>query len=154
MGKREDIGSWLDGPPRAGGSGPYPGADLGLPQHGPGSIAPMGRRVVALVIDGLLSQVVAMGLLGYVQGAGGLGTFKPLLVVFVLNVLMVGTGGYTVGHRLLGLRVERCPAGYAGMGRSLVRAALLCLGIPPLIMNSDGRGLHDRLAGTVIVRSR
>lgn len=154
MGKREDIGSWLEGPPRSAAAGAYPGADLGLPEHGPGAVAPMGRRVAALIIDGLLSQVIAIGLLGYAYGAGGAGTFKPLLVVFVLNVLMVATGGYTVGHRLLGLRVQRCPTGYAGPRRALIRAVLLCLGIPPLIMDRDGRGLHDRLAGTVIVRSR
>lgn len=154
MGKREDIGSWLEGPPRPAGAGAYPGADLGLPEEGPGSMAPMGRRLAALVIDGMICQVIAMGLLGYQQGVGGIGTFKPLLVVFIMNVFMVGTGGYTIGHRLMGLRVDRCPRGYAGFGRGLIRSALLCLGIPPLIVGGDGRGLHDRLAGTVIVRSR
>lgn len=151
---REDIGSWLQGPPRPRNAPTYPGEGLGLPEEGPGSMAPTGRRVVALFIDGLIAQVIAMGLLGYVQGAGGLGTFKPLLVVLLMNVLMVGTGGYTIGHRLLGLRVDRCPSGYAGPGRGLVRSVLLCLALPPLIVDRQGRGLHDRLAGTVIVRSR
>ena len=126
---------------------------MGLPQQGPGSLAPMGRRVVALFIDGIMSQIIAMGLLGYVQGEGGLGVFKPLLVVFVINALMVGTAGWTVGHRIMGLRVDRCPRGYAGMVRGLIRSVLLCLGIPPLIMDSDQRGIHDKLAGTVIVRA-
>ena len=151
---REDIGSWLQGPPRPQNAPRYPGEGLGLPEQGPGSMAPTGRRVVALFIDGVIAQVIAMGLLGYVQGAGGLGTFKPLLVVLLMNVLMVGTGGYTIGHRLLGLRVDRCPSGYAGLGRGLVRSVLLCLALPPLIVDRQGRGLHDRLAGTVIVRSR
>ena len=81
MVNREDIGSWLEGPPRES-RGAYPGERLGLPENGPGSIAPMWRRVVALFIDGIMSQLIAMGLLGYVQGEGGLGVFKPLLVVF------------------------------------------------------------------------
>ena len=117
-------------------------------------MAPMGRRVVALFVDGVLAQVIAMGLLGYVQGEGGLGTLKPLLVVLLMNVFMVGTGGYTIGHRLLGLRVDRCPSGYAGLGRAAARSILLCLALPPLIVDREGRGLHDRLAGTVITRSR
>ena len=50
--------------------------------------------------------------------------------------------------------MQFCPVGYVGPRRSLIRAVLLCLGIPPLIVDRDGRGLHDRLAGTVIVRSR
>lgn len=117
-------------------------------------MAPLGRRIAALFLDGIVAQIIAMGLLGYVQGAGGPGTFKPLLVVLVMNMLMVGTGGYTIGHRLLGLRVDACPSGYAGFLRALVRSVLLCLAVPPLIVDRDGRGLHDRLAGTVIVRNR
>ncbi len=117
-------------------------------------MAPLGRRAVALFLDGLIAQVIAMGLLGYVQGVGGVGSFKPLAVIFVMNVVMVGTGGFTVGHRLLGLRVERCPRGYAGPVRGLIRSTLLCLAIPPLIVDREGRGLHDRVAGTVILRAR
>lgn len=148
---RKDLGSWLEGPPRDTSIG-YVGERIGLPPSGPGSRAPTGRRLLALFVDGLLCQLVAMAVLGYEQGQGGLGTFKPLLVVFLLNVAMVGTWGSTIGHRLLGLRVERCPRGYAGFGRGLVRSLLLCLAIPPVVVDRDGRGLHDRLAGTVIVR--
>jgi hypothetical protein len=32
------------------------------------------------------------------------------------------------------------------------RTALLCIAIPALIWDRDGRGLHDRLARTVEVR--
>lgn len=148
---RKDLGSWLEGPPRDD-SFAYPGERLGLPPDGPGSRAPTGRRIAALFVDGFLSQLIAMAVLGYEQGEGGIGVFTPLLVVFVLNVAMVGTWGSTVGHRLFGLRVERCPRGYAGFVRGLVRSLLLCLAIPPVVVDRDGRGLHDRLAGTVIVR--
>jgi hypothetical protein len=33
-----------------------------------------------------------------------------------------------------------------------VRTALLCLFFPALFSDSDGRGMHDRAAGTAIVR--
>jgi len=36
--------------------------------------------------------------------------------------------------------------------RALVRGLLLCLAVPPLIVGQDGRGLHDRAAGTRVVR--
>lgn len=148
---RRDIGSWLEGPPRP--EAAHPGELIGLPEEGPGSLAPFGRRVVALFIDGALAQLIARGLLGFELGVGGFDAFKPLLVVFVINALMVGTGGWTIGHRLLGLRVEQCPRGWAGPWRGLLRSVLLCLAVPPLIIGRDGRGLHDRLAGTVIVRA-
>lgn len=152
MFERSDFASWLEGPPRDPNIG-HRGQRLGLPEYGPGSLAPTGRRLGALVVDGLLSQLIAMGVLGYQQGQGGIGTFKPLLVVFVVNAVLVGTSGTTIGHRLFRLRVERCPQGWAGPVRALVRSVLLCLAVPPMIVDRDGRGLHDRLAGTIIVRT-
>jgi hypothetical protein len=34
----------------------------------------------------------------------------------------------------------------------VVRTVLLCLAIPALIWDADLRGLHDRAAGTMLVR--
>ncbi len=39
----------------------YPGQHLGLPERGPGSVSSMPRRLLALVIDWLLSMVIAYG---------------------------------------------------------------------------------------------
>jgi uncharacterized RDD family membrane protein YckC len=39
-----------------------------------------------------------------------------------------------------------------GFARGAVRTALLCLVIPAVVWDADGRGLHDKAAGTVIVR--
>jgi hypothetical protein len=36
----------------------------------------------------------------------------------------------------------------------LVRTALLCLVIPAIVVDRDGRGLHDRAAASVVVRTR
>lgn len=36
--------------------------------------------------------------------------------------------------------------------RTLLRTVLLFLALPALIWDRDGRGLHDRVAGTVEVR--
>src|SRR5690348_16486936 len=40
----------------------YPGQGLGLPERGPGSVASMPRRILALFIDWLLSMLIAYGL--------------------------------------------------------------------------------------------
>jgi hypothetical protein len=87
------------------------------------------------------------------------------LGVFAIeNLVLVGTLGTTVGHRLLGLRVVRVASGVTeptgpaelaaqpGLLAGAVRAVLLCLVIPAVVWDADGRGMHDRLAGTVIVR--
>jgi uncharacterized RDD family membrane protein YckC len=43
-------------------------------------------------------------------------------------------------------------SGWIGIWRPIVRTLLLALLVPALIADRDGRGLHDRLAGTVLVR--
>ncbi|MEV6169716.1 RDD family protein [Streptomyces sp. NPDC051954] len=155
MDKRQAIGSWLSGPRAAmedaGADFGYRGEQLGLPEDGPGSIARPGRRLGALAVDWALCLLIAYGLItdGYRQATGN----WALLIFFVLSVLTVGTIGFTPGKRLFGLRVVHLDTGTVNPLRTLLRTALLCVAIPALIWDRDGRGLHDRLAHTVEVRS-
>ncbi|MFB8775285.1 RDD family protein [Streptomyces broussonetiae] len=154
MDKRRAIGSWLSGPRAAleqeGADFGYRGQQLGLPESGPGSLAGPGRRLAALAVDWGLCLLIAYGLItdGYRQATGN----WALLIFFVLSVLTVGTIGCTPGKRLLGLRVVVLETGTVSPTRALMRSALLCLAIPALVWDRDGRGFHDRLARTVEVR--
>ncbi|MEU9557569.1 RDD family protein [Streptomyces fumanus] len=154
MDKRQAIGSWLSGPRAAmedaGADFGYRGKDLGLPEEGPGSIAGPGRRLGALAVDWALCLLIAYGLI--TDGYGQATSNWALLIFFVLSVLTVGTVGFTPGKRLLGLRVVELGTGRVSPPRALLRSALLCLAVPALIWDRDGRGLHDRLARTVEVR--
>jgi uncharacterized RDD family membrane protein YckC len=151
---REAFGSWLSGPraalENAGADLGYRGEQLGLPERGPGSIARPGRRIGALAVDWGLCLLIAYGLItdGYNQATGN----WALLIFFVLSVLTVGTVGCTPGKRIFGLRVLALDTGTINPLRVLLRTVLLCLAIPPLVWDRDGRGLHDRLARTVEVR--
>ncbi|MBO0827131.1 MAG: RDD family protein [Streptosporangiales bacterium] len=144
---RRWLGSWLAGPSSAedGAPGKYPGERLGLPQEGPGSIAGLGRRLGGLLIDWLICSVIGLGLLRSVP-------FAALLVFAVENVLLVGTAGFTIGHRIVGIRVSRVDGSHAGFGWAAVRTVFLCVFIPALFMDRDLRGMHDRAADTVPVR--
>ncbi|WP_406470156.1 RDD family protein [Streptomyces hirsutus] len=154
MDNRQAIGSWLSGPraalEEAGAEFGYRGEQLGLPEDGPGSLARPGRRLGALAVDWALCVLVAYGLItdGYGQSTSN----WALLLFFVLSVLTVGTVGFTPGKRLFGLRVVGLESGRVQPVRALVRSALLCLAVPALVWDRDGRGLHDRLARTVEVR--
>ncbi|MBE8475857.1 RDD family protein [Streptomyces justiciae] len=155
MDKREAIGSWLSGPraaaEEAGVDFGYRGQQLGLPEEGPGSIARPGRRLGALAVDWGMSILIASQLI--TQGYEAPATSNwALLVFFVMSVLTVGTIGFTPGKRLFGLRVVEAGTGQVKPLRALLRSVLLCLAVPALIWDRDGRGLHDRLAGTVEVR--
>lgn len=106
---------------------------------------------MALLIDWALCQAIAIGLLGVQMTAGGASSFVPLGIFALENVLLVGTIGSTVGHRLLGMRVLQARPGVFPV-QVLVRTALLCLFLPAIFTASDGRGYHDVIAGTTIVR--
>jgi uncharacterized RDD family membrane protein YckC len=147
---RRELGSWLEPRlPASGAPAAYPGERLGRPADGPRSLGSFGRRLVALVVD----WVVALLIAGWLLRSAGLGQFGPLLVLLVENVVLVGTAGATIGHRLLGLRVETVDGTAPGPVKALVRSVLLCLAIPPLVWDADQRGLHDRWAGTLVART-
>ncbi len=131
----------------------YPGEELGLPQTGSRSLAPMGRRLGALLIDWLIAAGLA--LLGVAAGAiseAVLSTVQ-LVVWLVLGAVAVRLFGFTPGQLALGLQVGavdgRVPI---GIGRALSRGLLIFLVVPPLFTDADGRGLQDRLTDTAVLR--
>ena len=90
-------------------------------------------------------------------------TASILLVVFlaVLNLGVIpGFTGLTLGKWATGLRIERNDGGNVGIGRALLRHfvgyplsfALLGIGFLMAAVSVHGRGLHDIIAGTVVVR--
>jgi uncharacterized RDD family membrane protein YckC len=141
---RKDLGSWLEGPPPSK-EQQWPGQRLGLPQRGPGSIARLGRRVIALMIDWILCYLIAAWLFG--------GNELSILLIFAVEQLfLVSTLGYSIGHRAVGIQVRKLDGSAAGPLAAVVRTVLLCLVVPAVVFDADQRGLHDRAMGTVLVR--
>ena len=133
----------------------FRGQNLGLPEAGPGSIATTGPRLGAFVVDALASAVVA-GLFVQTRGSHGAdrlpGSWSliPFAIDYVLGVLFAGR---TLGMYLFGLRLVRLDRQDAvGPVRAVVRTVLLLLLVPAVIFDKDGRGLHDRITETAVVR--
>jgi uncharacterized RDD family membrane protein YckC len=124
---------------------------------GPSSVAPMGRRLVALIVDWVLCYVIASGIVrhsiftvtdAHYQDAQLVG-----LLLFAFEVyLLTAVSGFTVGKRLLGLRTIRTDGRRPGFGWAALRTILLLCVIPPCLSDRDLRGLHDRAADTIVVR--
>ncbi len=151
---RKDIGSWLEGPgSRAGDPAAYPGEQLGMPREGAGSVGRFGRRLLGVLIDWTLCQLIAFALFDVRLGEAGPNSFAPLAIFAVENLLLVSTLGYTIGHRVVGLQVRRLGGLPVTPVQAVVRTALLCLFLPAMFWDKDSRGLHDKAAGTVIVRT-
>jgi hypothetical protein len=126
-------------------SADWPGKRLGLPQSGPRSVARLGRRILALLIDWGTAILVSVAFFNYDPWAT-LTIFAVAQIVFLLTV------NGSIGHLLLGMRVVPTAGGYLGPWRPFARTALLCILVPAVIWDRDQRGMHDRLIGTVLVR--
>ncbi|QTV79721.1 RDD family protein [Microbacterium sp. NIBRBAC000506063] len=135
----------------------YPGERLGLPESGPGSIAHLGRRVIALILDYSAATILAVAFFGYdpwaLPGEAGWTHFAPMLVFAAMQIVFIPTIGGSPGHRVLGMRLIRAGGGWTGLWRPIVRTALLLLVIPAVVWDADHRALHDKAAGTVLVRA-
>ncbi|MBW8803125.1 MAG: hypothetical protein AUG49_14805 [Catenulispora sp. 13_1_20CM_3_70_7] len=133
-------------------SSDYSGQRLGLPRSGPGSLATVGRRLAALMID----WAVAYGLAYLLVGDRLLktGQFAALSLLAVMYLIGLGISGSTLGMAALGLRVGSDRGGKASPYAVAMRTILLFLVIPAVVWDADGRGLHDRVARTMLVSTR
>lgn len=158
---------------------------------GPGSLPPIWLRVVARVIDAIVSELPLVAwafAAGYVRTAGGqieldapgwflvVSTVVPVLYEWIA----VGVSGRTPGKVAVGLRIARVADG----GRPTWQQSAFRVLVPTVpefvrlgLANPDstlgfvlstagmyvyltslfhplGRGMHDRAAGTVVLRSR
>ena len=123
----------------------YPGERLGLPREGSGSIGRLGRRVGALFVDYGAAYLIS-----------GFFAWDPLAILAIfaaIQLVFLPTLQGSPGHRLFGLRLVRLDGAWVGLWRPIIRTALLIVVIPAVIWDPDQRGLHDKAAGTVLIRS-
>jgi uncharacterized RDD family membrane protein YckC len=137
-----------------------------------------GRRLVAGLVDALFllsGQAVMLAPVGYYWWSHELPPlsddvpFLPILATIALVTLAAllgalyhvyswGVRGTSPGKELLDLRVESvdgaCPIGLDRAGLRLLGYLLSAasLGIGFLMIASGGGGLHDRIAGTRVIR--
>jgi uncharacterized RDD family membrane protein YckC len=142
--ERRWAGSWLGGGREAQDGHTYPGEQFGLPREGSGSVAGLGRRLLALLIDWLLCMLISLW--------ASHSQVWTLPIFALQDYVLTALAGITIGKRLLGIRVARLDGKPVGFGWALLRTLLLLAVVPPLITDRDLRGLHDRAANTVVVR--
>jgi uncharacterized RDD family membrane protein YckC len=122
------------------------------------SVAPMGRRLVALIVDWVLCEIIASSIVGHSLFTGATDKHYQAaqfltLGIFVLEVyLLTAVSGLTIGKRLLGIRVIRTDGSRPGFKWAALRTLLLLFVVPACLTDRDLRGLHDRASDTIVVR--
>lgn len=133
--------------------------------------APFSLRCGALLIDYIVLACVIVfatlisRMLGGAARSGGssaetFGTVATVVLAILDLGILPGLTGMTVGKWATGLRIERKDGGDIGLGRAFVRHfigyplsfLLLGLGFLMAALTVRGRGLHDMIAGTIVVR--
>jgi hypothetical protein len=130
----------------------YPGSSLGLPASGRGSLASWRGRIAALIIDWASSMVIATLLVG--EGAlhgGGWRGFVVLAVYVAQKAVMTWLASGSFGQLLARVAVVRVGGGPIGLWRAVVRAVMVALVVPAVVVGAERRGLDDLVLGTVVV---
>ncbi|HJT91229.1 MAG TPA: RDD family protein [Mycobacterium sp.] len=109
--------------------------------------APFGRRFGALVIDWVSCLLVAAVYANPTKVA-----WPAVVALIVLNTVCIGLFGRTLGMAVTGVRcISFADGGAIGLARAFLRAILLALLVPAIILDANRRGLHDHAAGSVVV---
>lgn len=133
----------------------YPGADLGLPETGRGSLATWGRRIAALAIDWGACMLVATLFFGRgVLTESDWRSFMVLAVFFVQSSILTTVTGSSFGQLLTQIGVTRVNGEPLGWWRPTVRTLLKCLVVPVVVIGAERRHLDDLMLGTVVVHRR
>ena len=77
----------------------YRGQRLGLPESGPGSMATLGRRVVALFIDWFAAMIISRALVGTPEST--LESFATLGIFALEVTLLTWLWGSSFGQRIV-----------------------------------------------------
>lgn len=109
----------------------------------------LARRFGALFLDWMLCLLIS-GFFGNPAEQG----WPPVVILILEYALFIGLFGQTPGMALTRLKcVSYADGGRIGIPRAFLRGVLLCLVVPALIMDSLNRGLHDRVAGSIVVEA-
>ena len=113
----------------------------------------LGRRFAALALDWLMSYAIVVALTGGLGGAHSNRSLTVLALFFAEVAILSALQGASAGHRLLGIRIIRfSDKGSITPLQALIRTTLLCLVVTAITFDDHGRGIHERLSNTVLIR--
>jgi uncharacterized RDD family membrane protein YckC len=110
--------------------------------------------MTALMVDWLACYFIVAA------ATGGIGKMVPnrswtvLALFFAEIAILSALQGATLGHRIFGIKIIRFADGGAITPlQALIRSGLLITVVFAITFDENGRGLHERLSGSVLTRS-
>ena len=114
----------------------------------------LGRRLAAVTLDWLACYAIVAALSGGIGKMNSNHSLSVLALFFAEVGILSALQGATLGHRIFGMRIVRYADGGAITPlQALIRTTLLVLVVTAITFDDDGRGIHERLSGSVLTRS-
>jgi uncharacterized RDD family membrane protein YckC len=108
----------------------------------------------ALMVDWLAAFFVVIATTGGLLADSAGREFKISGLFLAHVAFLVMLQGASLGHRIFGIKVIRfADGGIVTPLQALIRTTLLTTVIFAITFDENGRGLHERLSGTVLTRS-
>lgn len=132
-----------------------PGASIGLPPSGRGSLASWRSRIAALIVDWAASLAVAVGAFGVgVLYDNNWRMWMPMAVFFVESVVLTTVTGGSFGQLLARIGVAHLDGRPITWWEAIIRTALKCVVIPAMVIGAERRSIVDITVGLVVVNRR
>jgi len=125
-----------------------------LVRETPVQTAGYGRRFAAICIDWFACLAAARVLYSKAPYGSPESSLATLCVFALEVIIFTWLIQASFGQRIVGIMITRTDGSRLGLGRVVIRTVLLCLVIPVVIVDAQGRGLHDRAAGSIVIRRR
>jgi len=118
-------------------------------------LAAWGARIGALLLDWAVCTGVALAFFGTgVMTERDWRGFVTLATFFVESTVLSWLAGGSLGQLICRIAVARLDRQPLGIARAVLRAGLISLALPALVIGPNRRTLADLAAGTIVINRR
>lgn len=132
-------------------------SDAELPEGGAlaGAVTPtLWRRLGGIAVDWLACIILVRLLLPWAPFGSDASALATLAIFYVEVTLLTWLTASSFGQRLVGIAVVSVRGTRLALWNVAIRTLMICLVIPALVYDAQGRGLQDIVAGSVAVMRR
>ena len=113
----------------------------------------LARRLAAITVDWLACYAIIAAISGGIGQMGPDRSLSILALFFVEVSILTALQGASLGQKIFGMKVVRFSDGGAITPlQALVRTIFLVLVVTAVTYDENGRGIHERLSRTALIR--